>query len=88
MNTPPIVHLRLVIPEFAVGSGNLGEHIPTTATFRCGWCALRPCVESRSRLSGQLYGGQHHRKPEWPSVFGLSHLWVNVQGESSGVLME
>ncbi len=34
---------------------------------------------------GMLEGEE---KPEWPSVLGLSHLWINVQGESSGVLME
>lgn len=42
-------------------------------------------VVGSAQTIGMLEGEE---EPEWPSALGLPHLWINVQGESSGALME
>ena len=44
------------------------------------------CVVAGSASTIGMLKGEEG--PEWLNALGLPHLWVNVQGESGGSLME
>ncbi len=44
------------------------------------------CVVAGSASTIAMLKGEE--EPEWLNALGLPHLWVNVQGESGGSLME